>query len=115
MIDDLRLFWHHIKMEYQKITNLLGTMSDDLPRFITKKLIEAHDQSDFSKVYIVVKGTITITGTSNRSRKNRPLAFKNNALLISCIWKINNALIENAIDIDSAKPRYNLTGCSRNI
>ena len=37
MIDDLRLFWHHIKMEYQKITNLLGTTSDDLPRFITKK------------------------------------------------------------------------------
>ena len=72
-------------MEYQKITNLLGTMSDDLPRFITKKLIEAHDQSDFSKVYIVVKGTITITGTSNRSRKNRPLAFKNKVLLISCI------------------------------
>ena len=103
MIDELRLFWHHIKMEYQKITNLLGTMSDDLPRFITKKLIEAHDQSDFSKVYIVVKGTITITGTSNRSRKNRPLAFKNNALLISCIWKINNALIENAVDIDACK------------
>ena len=35
--DDLRLFWHHIKMEYQKITNLLDTASDNLPRFITKK------------------------------------------------------------------------------
>ena len=48
-------------MEYQKITNLLGTMSDDLPRFITKKLIEAHDQSDFSKVYIVVKFVLILT------------------------------------------------------
>ena len=25
IIDDLRLFWYHIKMEYLKITNLLGT------------------------------------------------------------------------------------------
>ena len=37
IIDDLRLFWHHIKMEYQKIINLLDTTSDNLPRFITKK------------------------------------------------------------------------------
>ena len=45
IIDDLRLFWYHIKMEYQKITNLLGTTSDNVPRFITKKWIEVHDQS----------------------------------------------------------------------
>ena len=32
-------------MEYQKITNLLGTASDEVPRFITKKWIEVHDQS----------------------------------------------------------------------
>ena len=32
-------------MEYQKITNLLSTTSDDVPRFITKKLVEVHDQS----------------------------------------------------------------------
>ena len=36
IIDDLRLFWHHIKMEYQKITNLLDTTPDNVPRFITK-------------------------------------------------------------------------------
>ena len=36
MIDELRLFWHHIKMEYHKITNLLNTTSDNVPRFITK-------------------------------------------------------------------------------
>ena len=44
IIDDLRLFWHHIEMEYQKITNLLDTASDYLPRFITKKWIDVHDQ-----------------------------------------------------------------------
>ena len=32
-------------MEYQKITNLLGTTPDEVPRFITKKWIEVHDQS----------------------------------------------------------------------
>ena len=32
-------------MEYQKITNLLGRKSDKVPRFITKKWIDVHDQS----------------------------------------------------------------------
>ena len=32
-------------MEYQKITNLLGNITDKVPRFITKKWIEVHDQS----------------------------------------------------------------------
>ena len=32
-------------MEYQKITNLLDTTSDNVPRFITKKWNEVHDQS----------------------------------------------------------------------
>ena len=43
--DELILFWHCIKMEYQKIINLLGTTIDEVPRFITKKLVEVHDQS----------------------------------------------------------------------
>ena len=45
IIDDLRLFWHHMKMEYQKIANLLGTASDNVSIFITKKWVEVHDQS----------------------------------------------------------------------
>ena len=32
-------------MEYQKITNLLGTAIDEIPRFTTKKWVEVHDQS----------------------------------------------------------------------
>ena len=43
IIDNLQLFQHHIKMEYQKITNLLDTTFDKVPRFITKKWIEVHD------------------------------------------------------------------------
>ena len=124
-------------MEYQKITNLLGTTSDNAPRFITKKWVEVHDQSgndrynpskqirfkismlrsdlcDFSDVYIVVKVTITVVGGSNDSKKNRPLAFKNNASFISCISKINNTLIDNAEDLDVAMPMYYLIEYSKN-
>ena len=50
LIDDLRFFWYHIKMEYQKTTNLLGTTPDEAPRFITKKWIEVHDQSGHVEV-----------------------------------------------------------------
>ena len=73
-------------MEHQKIINVLGTTPNEVPRFITKKRIEVHDQSgnsqdrykpgkqirfktsmlrsdlcDFSDAYIVAKGTITVT------------------------------------------------------
>ena len=126
-------------MEYQKITNLLGTTLDEIPRFITKKWVEVHDQSgsaedrykpskqirfktsmlrsdlcDFSDAYIVVKATITVTGINNRSRKNRPLAFKNNAPFISCISKINNTLIDDAEDLDVVMALYNLLEYSKN-
>ena len=30
-------------MEYQKITTLLNTMLDNVPRLITKKWVEVHD------------------------------------------------------------------------
>ena len=44
------------------------------------------DLCDDSGAYIVVKGTITVTGVNNRDRRNRSLAFKNNALFISFIY-----------------------------
>ena len=75
-------------MEYQKITKLLGTTLDEIPRFITKKFVEVLDQSgsaddryktnkqirfktlmlrsdfsDYSDAYIVVKGDITLKKT----------------------------------------------------
>ena len=142
IIDDLRLFWYHIKIEYQKITNLLGTTSDNVPRFITKKWIEVHDQSgsaedrykpskqirfktsmlrsdlcDFSDAYIVVKGTITLTKTNGRGIidiRNRFLAFKNNASFANCISKINNVLIDNGEDLDAVMPIYNLLEYCKN-
>ena len=129
-------------MEYQKITNLLGTTLDEIPRFITKKWVEVHDQSgsaddrykpnkqirfktsmlrsdlcDFSDAYIVVKGDITLTKAANRDFidvRNRFLAFKNNAPFTNCISKINNVLIDNAEDLDIVMPMYNLLEYSKN-
>ena len=39
-------------MEFQKIVNLLDTISDDkdLPKFVTKKWIEVYDQSGRHRV-----------------------------------------------------------------
>ena len=88
---------HCIKMEYHKITNLLGTRLYEMPKFITKKWVEVHDQSgsaddkyklskqirfktsmqrsdscDFSDAYIIVKEEVNVTGGSNSSKKIDP-------------------------------------------
>ena len=123
-------------MEFQKIVNLLGTTSDDkdLPRFVTKKWIEVYDQSeknysinkeiriktpmlrsdlcDFSDAYIVVKGTITVTNPNN-AKRNKAVAFKNNAPFINCISKINGAKIDNAEDLDVLMPMHNFLEYSK--
>ena len=124
-------------MEFQKIVNLLDTTSDDkdLPKFVTKKWIEVYDQSeknyninkeiriktpmlrsdlcDFSDAYIVVKGEITVTNPNN-AKRNKAVAFKNNAPFINCISKINGVQIDNAQDLDVVMPMYNLFEYSKN-
>ena len=40
-------------MEYQNITNLLGSIRDKVPRGITKKWIEVHDQ--YGEIYNINK------------------------------------------------------------
>ena len=89
------MWCHCIRKEFQKIVNLFDTTFDDkdLPRFVTKKRIEAYDQSeknynidkeiriktsmlrsdlcDFSDAYIVLKGTITVTDPDNAKRKQK--------------------------------------------
>ena len=71
-------------------------------------------RSDFSPAYVVVKGEVIVTGGSNNSRKNRPLAFKNNAPFIGCISKINNTFIDNAEDLNVAMSLYNFLEYSKN-
>ena len=70
------------------------------------------DLCDYRDAYIVVKVDIMVEGTNNRDRKNRSLAFKNNAPFIPCISKINGVLIDNAEEI--VMPMYNLFEYSKN-
>ena len=118
-------------MEFRKIVNLRDITSDnkDLPRYVTKKWIEVYDQSeknynpnkeiriktpmrrsdlcDFSDAYIFVKGDITVTDPNN-AKRNKAIAFKNNASFINCISKINGIKVDNAEDLDVVMPMYNL-------
>ena len=115
---------------------MLGTASDNVPRFITKKWIEVYDQlgnaedrykpskqirfkismlrsdlCDFSHAYIVVKRTITLTKPNGRGIIdiiNRFLTFKNNTPFTNCISKINN------VDLDVVMPMYNLLEYNKN-
>ena len=71
------------------------------------------DLSDFGDAYIVVKGTITVLRPS-AAKKNKAVAFKNNAPFINCISKINGVKIDNAEDLDVVMPMYNLLEYSKN-
>ena len=86
----------------------------------TKKLELKHQSSDFksdlcgfSDAYIFVKGTITVTNQNN-AKRNKAVAFKNNAPFINCILKINDVQIDNAEDLDVIMPMYNLLEYSKN-
>ena len=125
-------------MEFQKIVNFIDTTTDDkdLPRFVTKKWIQVYDQSeknynfnkeirikismlrsdlsDHSDPYIVVKRDITLEGDNNAKKRNKNLAFKNNAPFTYCISKINGVKINNAEDLDVVMHMYNLLEYSKN-
>ena len=124
-------------MEFQKIIHLLDVTFDnkDLPRFVTKKWIEVYDQSeknyninkeiiiktsvvrsdlsDYSIAYIIMKGDIIVTNPDN-AKRNKGVAFKNNAPFINYISKINGIKIDNAEDLDVIMPMYNLLEYSKN-
>ena len=71
------------------------------------------DLCDYCDAYIVVKRKIIVTNPDNDAY-DKKLAFKNNALFISCISKINNTLIDNAEDLDIVMHMYNLLEYSKN-
>ena len=125
-------------MEYDKINNLLlpeDNESEQLSKFVTREYARVNSLSntynenksirfktpmlrsnlcDYSDAYILVNGTITVTGNNPKDTQNRPLILKNNAPFISCITRINGELIEDADDLDIVMPMYNLLEYSKN-
>ena len=129
-------------MEYQKIANFLENASNQPSKFKTKNWVEINDESrggyttvsdikfkmlmlrsnlcDYADAYILVKGTITITGAGDDAaarradERNKGVIFKNCAPFTKCISKINDAEIDNAQDIDIVMPMYNLIEYSNN-
>ena len=122
-------------MEYQKIANLLESISDNLSKFRTRNLIEINDESrgnyanggikfkttmlrsnlcDYADSYILVKGTITITregadaAAERADERDKVVIFENCAPFTKCISRINNTDIDNAHDFDIVMPMYNL-------
>ena len=128
-------------MEYQKIINLLENTSNQLPKFRIKNWTEINDQSrgvyntnsdirfkttmlkstwcNCSVAYILVKGTVTTIGAANNAaarqadERKKGVIFKNCTPFINSKSEINRE-IDNAKDIDTVMPMYNLIECSDN-
>ena len=128
-------------MEYKKIANLLDNASHQPSKFRTRNRIEINDESrgtytsndikfkttmlrsnlfDYSDAYILVEGTITITGDGDDDaekrldERNKSVIFKNCAPFTKCKSRINNTDRDNAKDIDIVIPMYNLIEYSDN-
>ena len=130
-------------MEYNKINNLLlseDNESEQLSKFVTGEYVRVNslldmcnenksirfktpmlrsNLCDYSDVYILLKGIITVNGVvygadNDIARRNRPLILKNNVPFVSCITRINGELIEDADDLDIVMPMYNLLEYSKN-
>ena len=62
------------------------------------------DLCDFNDAYIVLKEDITIESDNDANKRNKNLAFKNNAPFINCISKIDGVKIDNVEDLDVVMP-----------
>ena len=129
-------------MEYQKIINLLGNVSNQPSKFRTKNWIERNDQPvgtynvndqikfkttmlksnlcNYSDAYILVKRKITITragaddAAMQADARDKRVIFKNCAPFINCKTETNKTKIDTAKDIDIVMPVYNLIEYSDN-
>ena len=118
-------------MELQKIINLLDNTPSQQSKFRSKNCVgiikvagrtyNSNSQikfkssilksslSNYSDVYIIVSGTITIQNTvtgANASNKTN-IIIKSCAQFIDCISEINNTHVHNAKDIDVVMIIYN--------
>ena len=75
---------------------------------------------DYSEAYILVSGTIRITGTgadhaaTQVDERNKGFTFRNCAPFTNCISEINNTQIDNVKYTDVVMPLYDLIEYSNN-
>ena len=128
-------------MNYQKIANLLDNESNQPSKFRIKNWVERNDESrgtytgsnikftttmlrsdlcDYADAYILVKGTITITGAGDDvdarrlDERNKGVIFKICTPFTKCVSRINGRETDNAKDIDVVIPMYDLIEYSDN-
>ena len=69
---------------------------------------------DYADAYILVKGTIAITGAEDDDaakqldERNKGVLFKNCSPFTTCLSRISNTDTDNAQDIDIVMSMYNL-------
>ena len=122
-------------MEYQKIINLSDNTTNQSFKFITRNWVEINDEfqgkynsssikfktsiiradvCDYRDGYILVSGTITITGAGNdynakrTDERNKAKKFENWAPFTNCISGISNIQLDYAEYIEAVMPMYNL-------
>ena len=102
-----------VTREYVRVNSLSNTYNENQSIRFKKPMLRSN-LCDYSHAYILVRGTITVTGNHPTDRQNRPFILKNNAPFISCIKRINGELIEDADDLDIVMPMYNFLEYSKN-
>ena len=107
-----------ITRQYVKVNSLSNTHNENKSIRFKAPMLRS-DLCDYSDVYILVKGTVTVNGIVNGAeneilRRNGPLILKNNTAFVSCMTNINNEFIEDADDLDIVMSMYNLLEYSKN-
>ena len=79
-------------------------------------MLKSSSLCDYSDVYVLATGTITIlnTGTAAKENNRKNMIIKNYAPFTDYISEINNTQICNAKEIDVAMLMYNLIEYSDN-
>ena len=123
-------------MKYQKLINLWDNTPNQPTKFRTKTWVKINDDSRDTyntnsqfkfktsilrsslsynnNTYILVSGTITITGVGaddaakRLDERDKGVIFKNFAPFTDCISEINNIQTDNAKHVDVVMPMYNL-------
>ena len=96
-------------MNQEELTMLIAKSSSKLLNNTLKSSL-----CDYSDAYILVKGTITITGAGvdvaarQADERDKGVAFKNCAPFTNFISEINNTQVDNAKDINIVMSMYNL-------